>query len=92
MQLIMARTGHSSTDGVRAYKRESRSLKQFTSNVLNGQKPGKTEVADEEAEPEPKKRVAFHLTRQRKRTQIPFFTFLEVQTLLLTLDVKTFSK
>ena len=34
-QLIMSRTGHSSTDGVRAYKRASNKLKQLTSDVLN---------------------------------------------------------
>ncbi len=37
-QLIMSRTGHSSTDGVRAYKRVSTNLKQATSNVLNSGK------------------------------------------------------
>jgi hypothetical protein len=35
-QLIMARTGHSSTDGVRAYKRTSVKLQELTSDVLNG--------------------------------------------------------
>ena len=34
-QLIMARTWHSSTDGVRAYKRTSDKLKELTSDVLN---------------------------------------------------------
>lgn len=34
-QLIMNRTGHSSTDGVRAYKRASTKLKEITSDVLN---------------------------------------------------------
>ena len=37
-QLIMSRTGHSSTDGVRAYKRASTKLKQLTSDVLNNPK------------------------------------------------------
>ncbi len=34
-QLIMNRTGHSSTDGVRAYKRASERLQERTSDVLN---------------------------------------------------------
>ena len=37
-QLIMSRTGHSSTDGVRAYKRTSEKLKKMTSDVLNNSK------------------------------------------------------
>ena len=31
----MERTGHRSTDGVRAYKRSSEKLKELSSNVLN---------------------------------------------------------
>ena len=38
----MTRTGHSSTDGVQAYKRASNKLKRLTSNVLNSNKPEKT--------------------------------------------------
>ena len=34
-QLIMSRTSHSSTDGVRAYKRSSEKLKKLTSYILN---------------------------------------------------------
>ena len=34
-QAIMCVTGHSSTDGVRAYKRMSEKLKELTSDVLN---------------------------------------------------------
>ena len=34
-QAIMSVTGHSSTDGVRAYKRMSEKLKELTSDVLN---------------------------------------------------------
>ena len=34
-QLIMARTNHASTDGVRAYKRASTKLQELTSDVLN---------------------------------------------------------
>ena len=37
-QLIMARTGHSSTTGVRSYKRVSEQLIEETSDVLNGKK------------------------------------------------------
>ncbi len=35
-QLIMFRTGHSSTGGVRTYKRTSEKLKELTSDALNG--------------------------------------------------------
>lgn len=38
-QLIMSRTGHFSTSGVHAYKRELKKLKQLTSDVLNNGKP-----------------------------------------------------
>ena len=34
-RLIMSRTGHSSTEGVRAYKRTSMQLYELTSDVLN---------------------------------------------------------
>ena len=37
-QLIMMRTGYSSTDGVRAYKRTSDKLRQLTSDVLSSRK------------------------------------------------------
>lgn len=48
--LIMSRTGHSSTDGVHAYKRTSTKLKQLTPDVLNSgnAKP----VAEPATEPE----------------------------------------
>ena len=36
-QLIMSRTGHSSREGVRAYKRTTTKLSEVTSNVLNGE-------------------------------------------------------
>ena len=36
-QLIMSRTGHSSREGVRAYKRTSTKLSEVTSDVLNGE-------------------------------------------------------
>ena len=41
-QLIMSRTGHSSTDGVRGYKRASTKLKKLTSDVLNNVKKNAT--------------------------------------------------
>ena len=34
-QLIMYRTGHSSSEGVRSYKRVTENLKEMTSDVLN---------------------------------------------------------
>ena len=37
-QLIMLRTGHSTTSGVRSYKRVGEKLKSTTSDVLNGHK------------------------------------------------------
>ena len=51
-QLIMTRTGHSSTDGVCAYKRTSDKLRQLTSDVLNSGKQNVT-PAITEAKPEP---------------------------------------
>ena len=48
----MGRTGHSSTDGVRAYKRTSKKLKELTSDVLNGNKtPIKRAVCEPPARP-----------------------------------------
>ena len=52
-QLIMTRTGHSSTDGVRAYKRTSNKLKQLTSDVLNMQGKQVTPVIEKKPEAEP---------------------------------------
>ena len=46
-QLIMTRTGHSSTDGVRAYKRTSDKLRQLTSDVLNSGKQNVTPAITE---------------------------------------------
>ena len=40
-QLIMNRIGHSSTSGVRSYKRITTGLKEMTSNVLNESEPVK---------------------------------------------------
>ena len=50
-ELIMSRTGHSSTDGVRAYKRTSNKLKELTSDFLNC----KTVSTVEEQEPKSKR-------------------------------------
>ena len=49
-QLIMSRTGHSSTDGVRAYKRASSKLKQITSDVLNQSAQPATKGAETKSE------------------------------------------
>ena len=49
-QLIMNRTGHSSTSGVRSYKRITTGLKEMTSNVLNKSEPEKFKT--EKFEPE----------------------------------------
>ena len=46
-QLIMNRTGHSSSNGVRSYKRITENLKVMTSSVLNGQEKKKIKLADE---------------------------------------------
>ena len=48
----MTRTGHSSTDGVRANKRTSDKLRQLTSDVLNSGKQNVT-TAITEAKPGP---------------------------------------
>ena len=60
-QLIMSRTGHSSTAGVRSYKRVTERLQEMTSNVLNSGAGGvakkrKTEEESSSGElfPEPK--------------------------------------
>ena len=42
-QLIMQRTGHSTTAGVRSYKRVGEKLRSITSDVLNCNKKPKTE-------------------------------------------------
>ena len=42
----MSRTGHSSTTGVRSYKRISEGLQEMTSSVLNGSLPGKKVKVD----------------------------------------------
>ena len=44
---IMERTGHRSTDGVRAYKRKNTKLKELSSNVLNQCKKVKVETLSE---------------------------------------------
>ena len=47
--------GHSSTDGVRAYKRASNALKQHTSDILNGAGGSKDKCLPPEGSPKPKK-------------------------------------
>ena len=56
--LRVSRTGHSSTDGVRAYKRTSNTLKQLTSDVLNGAGGSKDKCLQPEGSPKPKKLCA----------------------------------
>ena len=51
-QLIMSRTGHSSTDGVRAYKRPSSKLKKITSDVLNQSAPPAARAVEKRPEHE----------------------------------------
>ena len=43
-QLIMSRTGHSSVNGVRTYKRKVEKLQEITSDVLNAGSVDKGEV------------------------------------------------
>ena len=64
-QLIMSRTGHSSTEGVRAYKRASTKLKQVTSDVLNNpqRKPLKEHTV---AQPELESRKSIYLNHQKQ--------------------------
>lgn len=45
-QLIMARTGHSSVTGVRAYKRKVEKLQEITSDVLNAASSNVEKVAE----------------------------------------------
>ena len=47
---IMSRTGHSSTDGVRPYKRASNKLKKVTSDVLNRSAQPATKTVESEQE------------------------------------------
>ena len=47
---IMSRTGHSSTDGVRPYKRASNKLKKVTSDVLNQSAQPATKTVESEQE------------------------------------------
>ena len=71
-QLIMTRTGHSSTDGVRAYKRTSDKLRQLTSDVLNSGKPNVT-PAIVEAKPEPAPEPKRHCHEEKENFKIPSF-------------------
>ena len=71
-QLIMTRTGLSSTDGVRAYKRTSDKLRQLTSDVLNSGKPNVT-PAIVEAKPEPAPEPKRHCHEEKENFKIPSF-------------------
>ena len=52
-QLIMLRTGHSTTSGVRSYKRIGEKLRTVTSSVLNRQDPKRLKVCTEVDNTEP---------------------------------------
>ena len=67
-QLIMSRTSHSSTEGVRAYKRASTKLKQVTSDVLNNpqRKPLK-ELTVAQPEPESPKPILIESPKAKRQ-------------------------
>ena len=71
-QLIMARTSHSSTDGVRAYKRTSDKLRQLTSDVLNSGKQNVT-PAITEAKPEPAPEAKHPRHEEKENVMVPTF-------------------
>ena len=71
-QLIMTRTGHSSTDGVRAYKRTSDKLRQLTSDVLNSGKQNVT-PAITEAKPEPAPEPKRPRHEEKENAMVPTF-------------------
>ena len=50
-QLIMNRTGHSSTSGVRSYKRITHGLREMTSSVLNAPNPTDSVRVDSDIKP-----------------------------------------
>ncbi len=66
-QAIMSVTGHSSTDGVRAYKRISEQLKELTSDVLN--------LAGEPAPPPKKVKEGNENLTQNRPAVYPVFQF-----------------
>ena len=69
-QLIMMRTSHSSTDGVRAYKRTSDKLRQLTSDVLNSGKQNVT-PAITEAKPEPAPEPKCPCHEEKENVMVP---------------------
>ena len=71
-QLIMTRTGHSSTDGVRAYKRTSDKLRQLTSDVLNSGKANVT-PALMEAKPDPASEPKRPRQEEKENVMVPTF-------------------
>ena len=71
-QLIMTRTGHSSTDGVRAYKRTSDKLRQLTSDVFNSGKQNVT-PAITEAKPEPAPEPKRPRHEEKENAMVPTF-------------------
>ena len=71
-QLIMTRTGHSSTDGVRAYKRTSDKLRQLTSDVLNSGKANVT-PAIMEAKPDPAPKPKRPRQEEKENVMVPTF-------------------
>ena len=71
-QLIMTRTSHSSTDGVRAYKRTSDKLRQLTSDVLNSGKQNVT-PAITEAKPEPAPEPKRPRHKEKENVMVPTF-------------------
>ena len=78
-QLIMMRTGHSSTDGVRAYKRTSDKLRQLTSDVLNSGKQNVT-PAITEAKPEPVSEPKRPRHEEKENVMVPTSRSQEAQT------------
>ena len=70
-QLIMTRTGHSSTDSVRAYKRTSDKLRQLTSDVLNsGKQSVSPAIMEAKPEPAPEPKRPHH---EEKENMVPTF-------------------
>ena len=67
-QLIMSRTGHSSSNGVRSYKRITENLKEMTSNVLNGQQEKKIKL--EESQPEQVEIEEIDITNKENHKQV----------------------
>ena len=66
-QLIMSRTGHLSTDSVRAYKRASTKLKRLTSDVLNNVKRNTTTEQEVDIKEKPEIEHGSPELPQRKR-------------------------